>query len=238
MVVVILLTTLAVFFSAIIRQISGFGFALVSMPLITLILGIRVATPLVAISATSVGLLMIASNWQQADRRILLQLIGSAALGVPIGVLLFGYLPEEWVKRGLGVLLIVYSIFALIQPELPLVKNGLVTFFSGLVSGVLTGAYNTGGPPIVVYGTLRHWPPQQFRATLQLFFLIVTGMAMIGQGMAGLWTVEIWKLYLFSLPGLLLGQFLGDHLHNMIPRHFFNRVIYGMLIVSGLIFFL
>ena len=238
MLLVILFTTLAVFLSAIIRQVSGFGFALVSMPLITMIVGIRVATPLVAIAATTVGLLMIASNWQQADRRILLQLCGWALLGVPLGVILFGYLPEEWVKRGLGALLISYSIFALVQPKLPLVKNGVVTAVSGFFSGVLTGAYNTGGPPIVVYGTLRHWPPHQFRATLQLFFLIVTGMAMIGQGLAGLWTGEVWRLYLYSIPGLLLGQFLGDRIHHMIPRHLFNRVIYGMLIVSGLIFFL
>ena len=53
------------------------------MPLITMILGIRVATPFVAIAATTVGLLMVRSNWRDADRRILLQLLGWAMLGVP-----------------------------------------------------------------------------------------------------------------------------------------------------------
>lgn len=238
MVAVILFTTLAVFLSAVIRQVSGFGFALVSMPLITLIVGIRVATPFVAMSATTAGMLMIAANWQDADRRILLHLGWSALLGVPLGVVLFGYLPEQWVMWGLGALLIGYSIFALVQPKLPLVKSGPVTLISGFTSGILTGAYNTGGPPVVVYGTLRHWSPQQFRATLQLFFLIITGVAMIGHGIAGRWTGEIWQFYLYSLPGLILGHFLGDRLHYMIPHHFFNRVIYIFLIVSGLTFFL
>lgn len=234
---VIAFTTFAVFLSAVIRQISGFGFALVSMPLVTMILGIRVATPFVAIAATTVGFIMIQSNWRHADRRMLLQLFGWALLGIPLGIILFGYLPEIWVKRGLGALLVFYSIFALVQPELPLIRNHWLTLVCGFTSGILTGAYNTGGPPVVVYGTLRHWTPDQFRATLQLFFLLVTGMAMIGHGLAGLWTAEIWWLYLYSLPGLILGQLLGDKLHRMIPRHHFNRMIYGMLIVTGLIFF-
>ena len=234
---IVILTILALFLSAIIRQISGFGFALVSMPLLTLVLGIRMATPFVAITGVTVGLLMISANWRQADRRALIQLSGAALFGVPLGVLLLGALPEEIVKRGLGLLLVVYSLYALIQPQLPLVKKGWVTLVCGFVSGVLTGAYNTGGPPVVVYGTLRHWTPEQFRSTLQLFFLLVSGLAMIGHGLAGLCSQEMWWLYLYSLPGLYLGHLAGEHLHRLIPRHYFNRLIYGLLIVTGLIFF-
>jgi uncharacterized membrane protein YfcA len=231
-------TIIALFFSAIIRQISGFGFALVSMPQITLLLGIRIATPFVAITGVTVGLLMVSSNWQQADRRILLQLVCAALFGVPLGVILFGYLPEEWVKRGLGVLVLFYSLYALAQPQLPLIRNPWLTWVCGFVSGILTGAYNTGGPPVIVYGTLRHWSPEQFRSTLQLFFLLVSLLAMIGHGIAGLWTAEMWWLYLYSLPGLFLGHYLGDKLHRMIPRHMFSRVIYSLLIVTALVFLL
>jgi uncharacterized membrane protein YfcA len=234
---VIVLTIVALFFSAIIRQISGFGFALLSMPLLTMIVGLRIATPFVAITGFTVGLLMISNNWQQADRRTLLQLLGCALLGVPLGVVLFGYLPEELVKRGLGALLVLYSLYALVQPQLPLVKSRFLTLICGFTSGVLTGAYNTGGPPVIVYGTLQHWPPEQFRSTLQLFFMLVSLLAMIGHASVGLWTPEMWWLYLYSLPGLLLGHYMGDKLHHMIPRHMFNRVIYSMLIVTGMVFF-
>lgn len=237
MLVVVVLTIIALFLSAIIRQISGFGFALISMPLITMILGIRFATPFVAITGFTVGLLMISSNWQQADRRTLLQLLGCALLGVPLGVILFGYLPEDWVKRGLGALLVVYSLYALIQPQLPLVKHSSLTLLCGFMSGVLTGAYNTGGPPVVVYGTLRHWPPEQFRSTLQLFFMLVSLLAMIGHGLTGLWTADMWWMFFYSLPGLLLGHYAGDKLHRVIPRHMFSPIIYSLLIVTGVVFF-
>ena len=234
----ILLTALALFLSAVIRQISGFGFALLSMPLITVIAGIRVATPLVAITGVTVGLLMATVNWRQADRKGLLGLLLSALVGVPLGVLLFGYLPQEWVKRGLGAFLLAYSLYALIMPELPNLQNRPLTICAGFISGLLTGAFNTGGPPVVIYGTLQRWSPEEFRSTLQLFFLITSLFAVIGHGLAGLWTREIWWLYLWSLPALWLGLYLGDKINLLIPKRIFNRVIYGMLLVTGLLFFL
>lgn len=234
----ILPVALALFLSAIIRQISGFGFALLSMPLITFIAGIRVATPLVAITAVVIGLLVLRSSWQQADRRALMGLLLASSIGIPVGVLLFGYLPDEWVKRGLGALLILFSVYSFIMPELPLIQEGWATWFFGISSGLLTGAFNTGGPPIVIYGTLRRWPPDDFRATLQLYFLFVSIFAMAGHGLAGLWTRDVWLLFLYTLPALCAGLYFGDKINLMIPKQLFQRIIYAMLIVTGLLFFL
>ncbi|CAN5829517.1 sulfite exporter TauE/SafE family protein [soil metagenome] len=233
-----MLVALALFLSAIIRQISGFGFALLSMPLISFIAGIRVATPLVAITGTTIGLLMFTNCWQQADRKALIRLLVTGLIGVPLGVMLFSHLPDEWVKRGLGALLLIYCLYSLLMPELPLMQDGLLTAGFGLISGLLTGAFNTGGPPVVIYGTLRRWSPEEFRSTLQLYFLVTSAFAMLGHAVAGLWTSKILWFYLASLPALLLGLYLGDKINLMIPKQLFNRIIYGMLIVTGLLFFL
>lgn len=233
----ILPVALALLLSSVIRQISGFGFALLSMPLITFIAGIRVATPLVALAAVVIGLIAFAPSWREADRRALLSLLLAAVIGIPLGVLLFGRLPDEWVKRGLGAFMIIFCLYSLIMPELPTVDEGWATWLFGSISGVLTGAFNTGGPPVVIYGTLRRWPPQSFRATLQLYFLFTSILSMIGHGLAGLWTWQVWQLFLYSLPALLAGLYFGDKINLMIPKQLFNRIIYAMLIVTGLLFF-
>jgi hypothetical protein len=67
--------------------------------------------------------------------------------------------------------------------------------------------------------------------------LLTSIVAMIGHGVAGLWTREIWWLYFASLPALWLGLHLGEKINLMIPQQMFNRIIYGMLIVTGLLFF-
>lgn len=237
MTLLILLVVVALFLSAVIRQISGFGFALLSMPLISFIAGIRVATPLVAMTGATVGLVMITSCWQQADRKALLRLLVAGLIGVPLGILVLSHLPDEWMKRGLGALLLIYCLYSLVMPALPLVQDGPITWFVGLLSGLLTGAFNTGGPPVVIYGTLRRWSPEEFRSTLQLYFLVISLFAMIGHAVAGLWTMKILWLYLASLPALLLGLYLGDKVNLMIPKQQFNRIIYTLLLVTGLLFF-
>ena len=235
--ILILFTAVALFLSAIVRQISGFGFALLSMPLITFIAGIRVATPLVAITATTLGFLVISDCWQQADRKALLWLVLTGVIGIPLGVLLVNHLSEFWLKRGLGGFLLVYCLYSLVAPELPLVQDGPLTFIFGFIGGLLTGAFNTGGPPVVIYGTLRRWSPEEFRSTLQLYFLVVSAIAMIGHAVAGLWTSKILWLYVASLPALLLGLYLGEKINLLIPKQLFNRIIYGMLFITGLLFF-
>lgn len=233
----LLFTTVAFFLSAIIRQISGFGFALLSMPLITFIAGIRVATPLVAITATTIGCFVIRDCWQQADRKALLWLVLTGIVGIPLGVLLINHLADFWLKRSLGAFLLVYCLYSLVMPELPLIQDGPFTLLFGFIGGLLTGAFNTGGPPVVIYGTLRRWTPEEFRSTLQLYFLVVSVMAMLGHAFAGLWTRQIFWLYLASLPALLLGLYLGDKINLLIPKQLFNRIIYGLLFITGLLFF-
>ena len=104
----ILPVALALLLSSVIRQISGFGFALLSMPLITFIAGIRVATPLVALTAVVIGLIAVIPSWRDADRRALLSLLLASSIGIPLGVLLVGRLPDEWVKRSLGAFMIIF----------------------------------------------------------------------------------------------------------------------------------
>jgi hypothetical protein len=81
-------------------------------------------------------------------------------------------------------MLILFSIYSFVMPELPLMQEGRSTWFFGTISGLLTGAFNTGGPPVVIYGTLRRWQPEV--GPLQLYFLFTSILALIGHGLAGL----------------------------------------------------
>ena len=82
--------------------------------------------------------------------------------------------------------------------------NDRLAWFFGVSAGVLGGAYGMNGPPLVVYGTLRRWSPERFRATLQGYFLPASLIGMIGYWTAGLWTPSVSRYYLLSLPAVLL----------------------------------
>ena len=161
----------------------------------------------------------------------------ASVLGIPFGLMLLKWAPEAIVKGVLGVVLIGFGMYRLITPRLPDLKGSGWLWLSGLISGVLGGAYNTNGPPIVIYATLRRWSPERFRATLQLVWLASGVFIAGGQGLAGLWNPTVFRLIAYALPAVAVGVFLGSRAGRHIPHGVFNRIVYGLLVVMGVFTF-
>jgi hypothetical protein len=119
------------------------------------------------------------------------------------------HLPQAILVDGLGLGLIGFGLYRLLQLPVPTLHRLTWAYPFGLVAGVLGGAYNTGGPPIVLYATMNRWPPETFLATLQSCF-VVTGLGVIvSHGWGGLWTGQVFQLFALSLPIVLLSVGLG-----------------------------
>src|SRR5215216_1176404 len=229
----VLLAMVILFVSTFIRSALGFGDALIAMPLLAMALGMQTATPLVAFAAATIALIILARNWRSIDMKSAWRLILLSLIGIPFGLALLRVAPEYLVKAILGVLLILYGLYSLITPSLPNIRNEKFAYVFGFIAGVLGGAYNTNGPPIVMYGLLRRWPPESFRATLQCYFLFTGLSILIGHGVAGLWTPLVLQLYLYSVPIIMLAIFAGGRINNHISKELFSRIVYVFLIVIG-----
>ena len=107
----------------------------------------------------------------------------------------------------------------------------------GFLAGILGGAYNANGPPIVIYGVMRGWKKEAFRASLQGFFFISSLMIVAGHGISGFWNRELLYAFVISLPAVILAVLLGESLAKKITQENFNRVIYYFLILMGVIMF-
>ena len=234
----ILLALLVLFISTFVRSAIGFGDALVAMPLLAMLFGIRTATPLVAFVASTIALTILLTDWRRVELRAAWRLILTSLLGIPFGLVLLKVAPEPLVKSILGALLVLYSLYGLFAPRLPFVGSENLAYLFGFISGLLGGAYNTNGPPVVIYGALRRWPPEHFRATLQGCFFVTGLLILAGHGLAGLWTTFVFKLYLSSLPLVLLAVYVGGKLHRRIPKESFSRIVYAFLLVVGELFLL
>jgi uncharacterized membrane protein YfcA len=220
------------FVSALTRSTLGFGDALLAMPLLALAVDIKTAAPLVALVSLTIALSILAESWRQVDLRDIWRLIAASLVGIPFGLLLLKDAPESIVKGLLGIILILYGLYNLTAPRLPTLKRKELAYVAGFVAGVLGGAYNTSGPPVIVYGTLRRWPPERFRATLQGYFASSV-FVVIGHGLAGLWTANVLKLYAVALPVVVLAIVLGSKLNRSVPHGRFDRVVYMALVVMG-----
>jgi uncharacterized protein len=230
-----LATVAALSAATLVHATLGFGTALVVMPLLAMTVGVRVATPLVGLVVLTNVAVLLARTWRNVDVQVAWRLLLSSAAGIPAGVLTVRFAPEPAVKGVLGVLLIAFGLYSFSRLALPNIKRQAWLYVFGFASGVLGGAYNTNAPPVVLYGALHRWPAEHFRATLQGYFLPAAALICVGHGLGGLWTRSIFGLYLAALPFAVLAVFLGRHLSNHIPAATYQHLLYGALIVLGLL---
>jgi len=234
----LIVTVLSILFiSTFTRSALGFGDALIAMPLLALVVGMQMATPLVAFGGSTIAITILVRGWRSVDIKAAWQLIASSLVGIPIGLFFLKTAPEPAIKAALGIFLIAFGLYNLIAPKLPTFHNEKLAYVFGLIAGVLGGAYNTSGPPVVVYGTLRGWSPDSFRTTLQAYFLPTGGMILISHGLAGLWTPTVLRLYAYALPIIMLAIFLGARASKVLSGERFNRIIYASLVVMGVLLF-
>ena len=221
--------------SAFVRGMIGFGNALIAMPLLALVVSIQIASPVVALANLTGILIVLAGSWRSVDYRAAWRLTLSSLIGIPIGLFFIKSANESLVRILLGAILVLFGLYYLIAPRLPYLRGEGASYAFGLASGVLGGAYNTNGPPIVLYGALRRWAPASFRATLQGVFLPTNLMVIVGHVLAGLATPAVLKLYAYSLPLMLVATLLGMRLTRRIPQEQFNRIVYAFLVAMGVL---
>jgi len=226
---------LCVFFvSTFIRSSLGFGDALVAMPLLTMAVGLKTATPTVALVATTIAVTILIKNWRFAELKATFRLVLSSFIGIPVGLVMLKGVDENFMKILLGAVLILYGVYNLLRPHLIKISGSLgPAFLFGFVAGILGGAYNTNGPPVVIYGKLRRWAPGHFRATMQSYLLPTGFLILLGHGLSGLWTPLVFRYYIFALPIIFLAVYLGGKAHRAMTQNHFDRFVNAALVCMG-----
>jgi len=223
---------LVMFFAALTRSTFGFGEALVAMPLLALVLDeVKIATALVAINSVANSLLILATGPESTDWRGAWRLMLASLVGTPVGVYVLIHVPESLVKLLLAAVLIGFSTYSLWRPGAWHLENDRWAYPFGFLAGVLGGAYNTSGPALVIFGSLRGWAPAQFRATLQGVFLPNATLVLVMHYSAGLWSSDVFYYLMWTLPVVALSVPLGYWLNRRIHPQSFQRFLYTLLLV-------
>ena len=215
-----------------VRGICGFGSGLIAIPILSLMLPLKVAVPLVVMldylaSAGQGASLRKSIQWSEIGRLII-----PALIGVSAGLLIFHKDDAGLLTRFLGGFVFLYALYALWGPEMPRVSSwwAVPAAISGGTVGTLFG---TGGPFYVTYLKARQLDKNVFRATFACIFLL-DGAARV-TGYLGTEVVDIQLLVLLamSLPVMILGMYLGTKIHTSLSPEVFTRGISILLLASG-----
>jgi uncharacterized protein len=226
---------LVIFLATLIRSTIGFGEALVGVPLLALRIPVAIAAPLAVAVSVGIAALVVVQDWRQIEVRSAGWLVGASLLGIPFGLLLLTTASDTVVKLILGVVIAGFAIYSLVaRTQRHLHEDHRAWLLgAGFCSGVLGGAYGMNGPPLAIYGALRRWSPQQFRATLQGYFLAASIAGLIGYAAVGLWRPEVTRYFVLCVPGVCVGVVVGRWLNRRLSGAGFFRVVYVGLIVTG-----
>jgi uncharacterized protein len=222
--------------ATLIRSAFGFGEALIAVPLLAFCMPIQIAAPLAVLVSITIAAVVVIQDWRHIYVRSAGWLIFSTLFGIPLGLLLLTHSPEHLVKGLLGGLILLFAVFCLFgKLRLQLHHDSRAWMLTcGFVAGILGGAYGMNGPPLVIYGTMRNWTAQHFRATLQAYFLPASILGMCGYFCAGLWTRTVTHDYLLCLPVMFPAVFLGRAINHRLSSATFSRYIYAGLAAIGL----
>ena len=231
----LILAMIAAFLAAFVRGLTGFGMAILLVPLLGLMI-----LPIEAVTVTNllgllIGLAGLRSAWAGADRPSVVTIGLLAMAATPFGLLLLYATPPELARLLIAGVAILAFVLVLLPPH----PDGhrphrAETAATGLVAGVLTGFAGMPGPPVVPYYLRQAISATKARASmLAVFFAtsLASSGAALGMGMAGRSTVFL-ALALFG--PVLLGNWLGAKLFGRVPDRIWRWLVALLLGASAL----
>lgn len=223
------------FAAALVTGLAGFAFGLVALAIWLHALTPIQATPLIAAYAILVQGYAVWQLRHALDARRLMPFVVGSALGVPAGVAVLGWVSPTHLRMTIGVLLILFSLYNLIRPKLPEMRNvgRAADAWIGWLNGVVGGLTGLAGILVVIWSGLRGWPRDEQRAVFQPTGVATFLMTILALGGAGMVTPGIGRLFLVGLPALAAGTWVGWRLYGRLDEASFRRVVLVLLLISG-----
>lgn len=225
----------ATFAGAFAAGLSGFAFGLVAASIWLYILTpLQTAALIIAfgliVQGYSVWKLRHALSWGK-----LWPFLIGAAIGVPIGVNILTWASPTHVRAGIGAFLILFSLYALFRPAMkPITAGGAPADAGvGFLNGILAGITGLAGILVTIWCGLRGWPKDQQRAVFQPAAVAIFAMSAIWLGAKSVVSADTIRLFLFGLPVLFAGTWLGMRLYGHLDEARFRKVVLVLLLLSG-----
>lgn len=215
---------------------AGFGFALVSMPLITLVVSPRFAVPFVMLYSFGINLFLLLRFKEYIEWQKLWPLVVGALPGIPLGIFFLKNYEDVMIKKIVGGVVIVFALWNLIaRADRGCVLPRFWAYLAGFASGILHGGTAMSGPPLLIYLTLNKWEKTLTRATLQSFFFVTGSCSLFGLALTKVLTLSVVRCNLLYLPVVVLGGVTGYFLFKRLSSGRFNRILLSLLLATGLL---
>jgi uncharacterized protein len=220
--------------SGLVRGFSGFGSALIYVPLTAAVYDPRIAAVSFLLIDFATGLAFAFGVWRQAQWREILPMVSAALLAAQLGTFILQHADPVLLRWGLALF---------IAALLPVLMSGwryhgrpllIVTIAVGLMAGTLGGAVQVSGPPILLYWLGSAHEPAVLRANFICYFAIFAAGSLVTYIAHGLLTAQVIALALMVGPLHILAMWLGGRMFRLASERAYRRIAYGIIAAAAL----
>lgn len=222
-------------FSAALQGLTGFGFSILAVPLITLFMSPKTAIPILLVYSMIINIVVLSSARKAVNLKKIWILLAAGIFSMPLGTHLLVIMNEGLLKIFIGLIILIFGVLLLIGFRKQFKNEKLAMLPVGLLSGLLGGSISISGPPIILFLSNQNVDKHTFRGNLAAYFFILNLFTVPVYYWNGLLTKEVWNYSLTFLPALLIGVFLGNLLSHKIKDDHFKKLTLILLIIMGLL---
>ncbi|TCP93477.1 hypothetical protein EDC44_11826 [Cricetibacter osteomyelitidis] len=218
------------------QGLTGFGLALVSVPLLSLCIDVKLAVPIAGVFGWLVTFPIVWKMRSHIQWKIVLILFIGSLPGSYLGADLLKQLPPKIILVVMGCVLIIASLYSLFSKRV-LFKSAsnTLSLFVGFCSGALGASVGEPGPPVIAYTSMLPLTNDQTKSTLVCFFMLQMVGAIGGFWSKGLLTEDVFFYVLKAIPLFIIGLSLGMFCYHILNKYRFNyhKIIYSLLLIVG-----
>jgi uncharacterized membrane protein YfcA len=229
-----ILLVLIFFLAGLVQGVTGFGSALVAMPLLLLFLDAKTAVPLCMLNGLVITSFLSLQLKHHMDWKKIMPLFAGCIPGILAGVIFLKRAENDTMKILLGVILVAYASYSLRARPCPRHIHRAWSVLAGFATGAIGAAFSAGGPPTIIYTALTGWSKDGIKATLSGFFFITGILMAVAHALTGLTTAQVVHYFFVSMWAVLSGTWAGSLLYRRLARETYLRGAFLTLFAMGL----
>jgi uncharacterized membrane protein YfcA len=227
------LASLCIFIAGVIRGFTGFGLAVVGVPLLSLFFAPAEIVPSIMILAIIAGLQLLPKIWRSVDWKLLLPTLAGAAIGTPLGTWLLAGMPANAMRVLIGGAVLAASLAVQLGFRFKKRPHAGINAGFGAIAGLTGGAAAMPGPSVIFLFLAVPIAHEVGRASLILFFQLSAVMSAISAAVGGILQVHSLILGALLVPAMLVGNTLGDRVFDKASAKTYRRVVVALLAGLG-----
>jgi len=221
------------FVSSVVMGVTGFGFGMVAVPLLSSILSPKSAIPLSVIFSWITNTILLIRYRKSIEIKMIQKLMIGIMIGIPVGVFFLKSFDDTLLRINLGLLTIFYVLndfYNFVKLDIPDKYSSL----AGFVSGCLSGAFGFGALPVLIFISTKVYDKEKWKGTLHCVWFITLSFMIIFLSLFGLLNIKLMSKSVIFLPFVLIGLIIGNWAFRKIDEMRFRKLILFCMLFVGL----